>query len=62
MYDKNDRQIYFNINIIIFLFYYFFFITVASTPDWVAEFAAKQAKQEAEDRIKVSCSTLHVFD
>lgn len=47
--------------IIIFLFYYFFFITVASTPDWVAEFAEKQAKQEAEDRIKVSCSTLHVF-
>lgn len=61
MYDKNNCQIYFNINIIIFLFI-FFFITVASTPDWVAEFAEKQAKQEAEDRIKVSCSTLHVFD
>ena len=34
--------------------YYFFFTAVASTPDWVAEFAEKQAKREAEDRIKVS--------
>ena len=26
---------------------------IASTPDWVTEFAEKQARQEQEDKIKV---------
>ena len=38
----------------IFTSLFVFFTAVASTPDWVAEFAEKQAKREAEDRIKVS--------
>ena len=37
---------------------YYFFVYIwtsyiASTPDWVTEFAEKQARQEQEDKIKV---------
>ena len=32
----------------------YYLLLLASTPDWVAEFAEKQAQREAEDRIKVS--------
>ena len=55
MQDKMAARFIFNnkINIILFLFYYLF-VTTASTPDWVAEFAEKQARREAEDKIKVS--------
>jgi len=47
MYDEMMGRFIFNNNM------YIFFFTVASTPDWVAEFAEKQAQREAEDRIKV---------
>ena len=35
------------------LFLNFLLLNLASTPDWVIEFAEKQAKQEKEDRMKV---------
>ena len=40
-------------------YYFFLYIwtsyiaSIASTPDWVTEFAEKQARQEQEDKIKV---------
>ena len=37
-------------------YYFFLYIWtsyIASTPDWVTEFAEKQARQEQEDKIKV---------
>ena len=58
---KWQADLFLVIQIIIFIFICFFFLTVASTPDWVAEFAEKQAQREAEDRIKVSKVLLLVF-
>ena len=43
----NKKNYYFFLHFIIWTSY------IASTPDWVTEFAEKQARQEQEDKIKV---------